>query len=108
MHVEWAKTKARADRWSEEVLLVTEEMRRTIYFLEWKATWWSELSFSRPDAQPAVQSGICAYAAKQAAVCRSMAMSFAKSWHPSLKKQGIAIEWPSQYIPLNSDPMDID
>jgi hypothetical protein len=27
MSVKWAKTKARADRWSEEVLLVTEEMR---------------------------------------------------------------------------------
>jgi hypothetical protein len=106
MQVEWAKAKARADRWHEEVLLVTEEMRRVICFMEWKATWWLELSVSRPDAPLYVQRGIAAYAAKQAAVCRSIAGSFANRWYPLLKKQQIPIEWPLQYIP--EDLMDID
>jgi hypothetical protein len=106
MRVEWAKTKARADRWREEVLLVTEEMRRTICFLEWKAVWWSELTSSRPDAPLHVRRGIAAYAAKQMSVCRSLAMSFAKQWYPILKKQGIAVEWPPQYIPAEPSTMD--
>ena len=109
MRAEWAKTKARADRWSEEVLLVTEEMRRTICFLEWKANWWLKLTYSRPDTPLRVQHGVAAYAAKQAAVCRSMATSFAKCWYPVLAKQQIQVEWPSQYI-ISADPtaMNID
>lgn len=106
MRVEWAKAKARADRWHEEVLLVTEEMHRTICFMEWKATWWLEQSASRPDAPLYVQRGIAAYAAKQAAVCRSIARSFANRWYPLLEKQQIPIQWPLQYIP--EVPMDID
>jgi hypothetical protein len=108
MRCEWAKTKARADRWREEVLLITEEMRRTICFLEWKAMWWLEQVASRSDAPLRVQRGISAYAAKQAAVCRSMVRSFAECWYPTLKKQHIPIEWPSQYIPEDSTVMDVD
>jgi len=44
MRVEWAKTKARADRWHEEVLLVSEEMCRVLYFFQWKAEWWASQS----------------------------------------------------------------
>jgi hypothetical protein len=108
MRCEWAKTKARADRWQEEVLLITEEMRRTICFLEWKAMWWLEQVASRSDAPLRVQRGISAYAAKQAAVCQSMVRSFAECWYPTLKKQHIPIEWPSQYIPEDSTVMDVD
>lgn len=108
MRVEWAKTKARADRWGEEVLLVIEEMRRSICFLEWKANWWLEQADLRSDAPLRVQRGISAYASKQAAVCRSMAMLFATRWYPILKKQNILIEWPSQYIPRDPAAMDVD
>ena len=107
MRVEWAKTKARADRWREEVLLVTEEMRRTICFLDWKAKWWLDLMY-RPDAPLCTQRGVAAYATKQAAICRSMAMSFAKCWFPLLKAHQIPIEWPSQYIPTDPSVMDVD
>jgi len=108
MRSEWAKTKARADRWREEVLLVTEEMRRTICFLDWKAMWWLEQAALRSAAPVRIQHGVSAYAAKQAAVCRSMARSFATHWYPTLKKQHIPIEWPSQYIPQDSTAMDVD
>ena len=36
MRVEWAKTKAWCTRWEEEVVLIEEEMRRVIVFLEWR------------------------------------------------------------------------
>jgi len=32
LHVEWAKAKARANRWEEEVVLLNEEMCRTLEF----------------------------------------------------------------------------
>jgi hypothetical protein len=40
MRVEWAKTHARANRQKEEVLLLTEEMRHVVAYLDWKASWW--------------------------------------------------------------------
>ncbi|KAJ7885134.1 hypothetical protein B0H14DRAFT_3082330 [Mycena olivaceomarginata] len=41
LRVEWAKTRAKAWRWTEEVDLVEEEMRRVVAFLEWKAERWA-------------------------------------------------------------------
>jgi hypothetical protein len=108
MRVEWAKTKAQADRWHEEVLLLTEEMRRTICFLEWKSSWWLDLVSSRPDAPLSVRHGIAAYAARQSAICCSMAMLFAKQWYPILQKQQIPVEWPAHYIPVDPTAMAID
>ena len=35
VRIEWAKTKARAERWQEEVNLLREEMRRAIVDMEW-------------------------------------------------------------------------
>ena len=108
MRAEWAKAKARGDRWCEEVLLLTEEMRQTLWFLDWKGNWWADLACSRCDAPLQVQRGMAAYAAKQSAVYHLLAMSFAEQWHPVLKSQQIPIEWPSKYIPTNSTAMIID
>jgi hypothetical protein len=41
--LEWAKSRARANRAEEEVLLVREEMRRMLEFLNSKARWWEEI-----------------------------------------------------------------
>lgn len=37
LHIEWCKSQARARRWSEEVALLLEEMRRVTAFLDWQA-----------------------------------------------------------------------
>jgi hypothetical protein len=42
LRVEWCKGRARALRWTEEVQLLMEEMRRVLVFLEWKAAFWEE------------------------------------------------------------------
>jgi hypothetical protein len=62
------------------VQLVSEEMRRVLAFLEWKAGWW--------DRQREIQLNVCgdilegahAYAAKQAHVNRALAASFEVRW----------------------------
>ncbi|KAJ6448830.1 hypothetical protein C8R45DRAFT_1132718 [Mycena sanguinolenta] len=47
LRVEWGKAWARAHRWTEEVDLLEEEMRRILVFLQWKADWWRGLANSR-------------------------------------------------------------
>ncbi|KAF9231029.1 hypothetical protein BU15DRAFT_90993 [Melanogaster broomeanus] len=37
MRIEWCKARARANRWAEEVELLSEEMRRVLAFLKWQA-----------------------------------------------------------------------
>ncbi|KAJ7153131.1 hypothetical protein C8R43DRAFT_1126970 [Mycena crocata] len=47
LRIEWAKTRARAMRWAEEVALLEEEMRRIRQFLTWRAGWWTERADGR-------------------------------------------------------------
>ncbi|KAJ7196053.1 hypothetical protein GGX14DRAFT_403533 [Mycena pura] len=42
LRIEWARTRAKAHRWSEEVDLLEEEMRRIRAFLTWHSKWWME------------------------------------------------------------------
>jgi hypothetical protein len=74
------KSKARADRWHEEVQLVKEEMRHVLAFLEWKAMWWTEEGSRDFGVRPGVADGIRAYAAKQAHINRALAHSFKMRW----------------------------
>lgn len=71
LRVEWAKAKARADRWEEEVVLLDEEMRRSLEFCKWKASWWVDQLDHRavtlPEGDP-IREGLEAYAHQQAAL----------------------------------------
>jgi hypothetical protein len=40
LRVEWVKSCARAARACEEVLLLREEMRRVLEYLQWELRWW--------------------------------------------------------------------
>lgn len=102
MEVEWAKTKARADRWDEDFLATVEQMRRVITFLDWKAKWWVQRASLRTDTSPALQSGLRAYAHKQAFICKDLARSFARKWYPLMIKNSIPVEWPTEYIPVST------
>lgn len=99
MRVEWAKSHARAQRWSEEVVLVIEEMRRVIKYLDWKASWWRDQATLRSStARPDIISGLHAYAERQADLMVLMAKSFASSWYSILDASHLPIDWPSPYI----------
>jgi hypothetical protein len=76
LRVEWAKCRARRNRWIEEVLLIQEEMRRTIAFCEYKAEQWTEHVTARPGLQLDILDGVRAYAHYQAAIQRNRAASF--------------------------------
>ena len=99
MQVEWAKSHTHAQQWSEEVVLVIEEMRWVIQHLDWKASWWQSQGPLRSSvAWPDIISGLNAYAEHQADLMINIAMSFASFWHPLLVSSQLPIDWPSQYI----------
>ncbi|KAF7322140.1 CxC2 domain-containing protein [Mycena kentingensis (nom. inval.)] len=81
LRVEWAKARARAKRWAEEVELLQEEMRRVLEFFSWKAAWWRSLEGGRVnDAEQAVAAGLEAYANRQARLQEQLRAKFERSW----------------------------
>ena len=97
LRVEWAKSRARAARWTEEGELLCEEMRRTLVFLEWRAEWWRKQAHRRVDAPAHLRHGIEAYALRQAALQQCIANCHAKHWLPVLKSKGIIPCWGLRY-----------
>lgn len=112
MRIEWAKSKARAERWKEEIKLLVEEMRRVIAYFAWKVQWWSIQRHRRTDAQMHIRDGAAAYAVKQTMMYKGMARSFATDWYPYLVSEGLPVEWPAEYIPVSQQQplsdMDVD
>ncbi|KAJ7213821.1 hypothetical protein B0H12DRAFT_1242227 [Mycena haematopus] len=80
VRIEWAKTRARAMRWEEEVDLLEEEMRRIQQFLQWRSDWWRARVNGRGLAPGPQQEGEAAYAIRQASIQSTLAMEFAKEW----------------------------
>lgn len=112
-------------RWSEEVLLLREEMRRTLTFLEWHATWWEtrgtlhtewwdeqDESLIRPQCDPAglprpqVQDteGIIAYAHKQAHIRRAIRTSFEHLWRQAAQYMEVGLGANNEILGLNLEP----
>jgi hypothetical protein len=118
LRVEWAKTRARKDRWLEEVLLVKEEMRWALVTWEHRAKIWDERTAVRMinSLSPELSEGIRAYAIQQARILRRRADAFNKLWsaltatsgsqHRSAKSSGGTSEsFPSW---LDQDDQDGD
>ncbi|KAH6891811.1 hypothetical protein BKA70DRAFT_1119637, partial [Coprinopsis sp. MPI-PUGE-AT-0042] len=70
--VEWARSRARKDRWCEEYLILQEEMRRVVAYLAWKANWWDSKASLWSDSLTgcSIRHGVSAYAQKQALLQR--------------------------------------
>ena len=66
------------------MLLLQEEMRRTLRYLEWQAAWWDERVDSRPAATAQVRAGVRAYAKKQAWEHRRLAAHFKSVWEKNV------------------------
>lgn len=107
MRAEWSKARARMLRWNEELLIVQEEMRRAIVYLNWKAVWWREQSSLRVHEDETILSGISGYAHKQAAICSCMAERFAVYWLPHLREKGIKPTWEGDYEHLLDVSVDV-
>ncbi len=97
LRVEYAKAKARVSRWHEEILLITEEMRRTVVFLQWKAQWWRDIAGERP-ARIDIQQGITAYSHRQESQLLRLAEQFANLWRPALQDGCFDISWLDGFL----------
>lgn len=86
---EWAKHRARAARTKEEVLLLKEEMRRVLAFLDWKATWWKERQELRSEGSKELVEAIRAYAIGQETLQKSLAKHFRTLWKSPLEEKRV-------------------
>ncbi|KAJ7510750.1 hypothetical protein B0H11DRAFT_1701190 [Mycena galericulata] len=98
LRVEWCKAYARMRRWQEDVVLVEEEMRRTIAYGYWAAEEWRRRSEGREGkVESALEEGLKAYAAEQAQREVSTCVSLEKRW-AGIREKGrayLARETPS-------------
>ncbi|KAJ7484897.1 hypothetical protein B0H11DRAFT_2157487 [Mycena galericulata] len=85
VRVEWARAKARKKRWVEEVLLLEEEMRRTLRYLTWQDEWWMARLDPRPDVAADIRAGLRGYALRQARLCRRLAAHFKAEWETTAR-----------------------
>ncbi|KAI4517040.1 hypothetical protein K525DRAFT_211789 [Schizophyllum commune Loenen D] len=97
VRVEWAKARARSERWSEEVNILKEEMRRVLRFLQWRAQWWDDRALFVAALDPAGRAGVRAYALRQAYLARRLRASFHVTWssgsgRTALLEDGIGVD----------------
>ncbi len=95
--MEYAKAKARVSRWHEELLLVVEEMRRLVAFLNWKAQWWRSLSTER-HARIDIHRGLTAYSYRQEVQLLGLAKQFAVLWRPTLQALSVDTSWVDDFL----------
>ena len=81
---EWCRSRARANRATEEVKRLHEEMRRTLAFLEHQEMLWMRRTDSRPSHSTSLCEELAAYALKQASVQRRLSEHFTKCWKEPL------------------------
>ena len=99
MRLEWAQCMARAARWEEEVILLQEEMRRAVQFLEWKSQdWFSRVDPRADTVSTAVRAGISAYAKKQGYIFLNLAIRFSQRWHSALAHLSLPRTWAAHFL----------
>ena len=91
LQVEWAKSRARVGRCCEEVLLLKEEMRQVVAFLNWKTTWWMDCRNMRGGVSKDLQEGLTAYAEGQADLQKGLCEHFRMLWGLLLGGNGDAL-----------------
>ena len=99
MWVEWAKSKAWANWWHEECLLVVEGMHQVIWYFNWKHLWWLEQCDHHTEVSPGSHQGLVSYTNKQVAIYFSLAHNFATYWYLYLQSKTHGTNWPLSYLP---------
>ncbi|KAJ8701131.1 hypothetical protein PTI98_002092 [Pleurotus ostreatus] len=74
LRIEWCKARARAQRWQEECMLLTEEMRRVVQFHTWQAKVWEDR------ATASTNEGARAYAWRQESTRQTLISMCQTTW----------------------------
>ncbi|KAJ7793029.1 hypothetical protein B0H14DRAFT_3498562 [Mycena olivaceomarginata] len=101
LRIEWAKIRAKAMRYVEEIDLLEEEMRRVLQFLQWWADWWTSLVGLRAGKQEklALREGHAAYARKQAGYMQDLRDCFEHQWRDVARELEVARELYEAMMP---------
>ncbi|KAJ7740338.1 hypothetical protein B0H16DRAFT_1324487, partial [Mycena metata] len=79
--VEWCRAYARMRRWHEDIVLVEEEMRRTIEYGAWMGGQWEMRATARSaDLTPSLSEGLCAYALEHVQREKDTCLKLSKQW----------------------------
>ena len=110
---EWVKSRACANRCKEEVLLLREEMRRVLAFLEWKAGWWLQRQGLREGEARELDEGLRAFALEQSDLQQRLASHFREIWHGSLEDRTVdppsdAVDNPDGKDSGDNEDVDVD
>ena len=104
---EWAKSRARAERGREEVLLIKEEMRRTLESLTWEAEEWKKRALKRTEQvklESGLKEGLHAYALRQSDIQTHLAVHFRSLWDSPLDDATEDINVPPNNANSNAAP----
>ncbi|KAJ7175314.1 hypothetical protein C8R46DRAFT_1213798 [Mycena filopes] len=100
LQVEWAKAKARKNRWDEEVNLLREEMRRLLRYLRWEESEWdARAALARPDVTGTIEAGLRAYALRQGAMYRDLGAFYFAQLNAPLGKAAAALQLDDEDLP---------
>ena len=106
--MEWAHAQPRAERWTEEVQLLQEEMCWIGVFFAYHVMPWESQAGSQlleiPSLDVGLQEGFCAYAAKQGAMYHDMAHTFNVKW--ALAIQDTKDNWWTPQQSRNAQGLD--
>ncbi|TFY51020.1 hypothetical protein EVJ58_g10780 [Rhodofomes roseus] len=80
LRIEWCQSRARAQRWLEEIELILEEMRRVVQYHGWKHHSWTARADARPDLDDDYREGLSAYAHRQAEIRVTMCGTCTRAW----------------------------
>jgi hypothetical protein len=86
LRVKLAKSRARCDRWIEEAVLTTEEMRRNIAFGCWQRQQWLSLAESQSTGDDVLDEGWSVYALEQAEYETRLLEALSAKWTPIVRK----------------------
>ena len=104
MRVEWCKAQERAARYEEEIVLIVEEMQRTLAYFEWLTREWESRAVAPPVDSPGIDNmirkGISAYAYRQARIYHKMKDIFINSWYERLQEKDLGSPWLKRYSPI--------
>ena len=107
MRMEWAQCVARADRWEEEMILLQEEMRRVVEFLEWRSRdWFTKVDSRIGTTTPAVRAGLSAYANKQGSIFHHLAIRFSQRWRSALLSLSLPHAWATTFLKTHGKPLN--
>ncbi|KAJ7067733.1 hypothetical protein B0H15DRAFT_794124 [Mycena belliarum] len=100
LRAEWCKGKARAARWREEIILLEEEMRRSIVSSQYMASTWEQRASLRAATEPEggeelpaeLAEGLAGYAFEHAATARARADTLQAAWAEVRGKARVVLE----------------